>query len=78
MRKHRDGNSNDELSDDALLQREASERREYVRLGDREPHLRDTNYRSLKASKALMHAWERWSRTNIAIRLRGLLSRFSN
>ena len=76
MRKHRDGNSNDELSDDALLQREESERREYVRLGDREPHLRDTNYRSLKASKALMHAWERWSRTNLAIRLRGLLSRF--
>ena len=77
MRKHRDGNSNDELSDDALLQREASERREYVRLGDREPHLRDTSYRSLTASKALMHAWERWNRTNIAMRLRGLLSRFS-
>ena len=76
MRKHRDGNHNDELSDDALQQREESERREYVRLGEREPHLRDTNYRELTGSKALMHAWERWSRTNIAMRLRGLLSRF--
>src|SRR5688500_7873403 len=41
MRKHRDGNHNDELTDDALLQREASERREYIRLGEKEPHLRD-------------------------------------
>ena len=76
MRKHRDGNANDELTDDALQQREASERREYQRLEEREPHLRDTNYRQLKGSNALLHAWERWSRTNLAMRLRGLLSRF--
>ena len=76
MRKHRDGNTNDELTDDALLQREESERREYVRLEEREPHLRDTNYRELTGSKPLLHAWERWSRTSIAVRLRGLLSRF--
>ena len=76
MRKHRDGNHNDELTDDALLQREASERREYDRRGEKEPHLRDTNYRELTGSVALMHAWERWRITNIAMRLRGLLSRF--
>jgi hypothetical protein len=76
MRKHYDGNSNDELTDDELIQREASERREYIRLEGREPHLRDTNYRELTGSKALLHAWERWSRTNIMLRIRGLLSRF--
>jgi hypothetical protein len=75
MRKHHDGNANDELSDDALQQREASERKEYQRLEEREPHLRDTNYRELTGSKALVHAWERWSRTSLALKLRGLLSR---
>jgi hypothetical protein len=74
-RKHRDANDNDELTDDALVEREQSERREYMRLERREPHLRDTNYRELTASKALLHAWERWSRTIIAIRLRGLFTR---
>ena len=75
MAKHYDGNSNEELSDDALLQREASDRREYDRLQEREPHLRDTNYRELTGSKPLLHAWERWSRTNLMVRLRGLISR---
>lgn len=76
MRKHYDGNANEELNDDALQQREASERREYVRLGAREPHLRDTSYRELTASKALLRAWERWNRTNLALTLRGLFSRY--
>ena len=76
MAKHFDGNSNDELTDDALLDREASERREYHRLEKREPHLRDTSYRKLTGSKALLHAWERWSRTDLMVRLRGLARRF--
>jgi len=76
LRRHFDGNSNQELTDDALLQREESERREYIRLEGREPHLRDTRYRELTGSKQLLHAWERWSRTNLMVRLRGLLSRF--
>jgi hypothetical protein len=76
LRTHRDGNDNDELSDDALVEREHSERREYMRLEQREPHLRETTYRALTGSKALLHAWERWSRTSIALRLRGLLARF--
>jgi hypothetical protein len=77
MKKHRDGNASDQLSDNALLQREESERREFMRLEQREPHLRDTNYRALNASRALMHAWERWSKTSIVARLRGLVSRES-
>lgn len=76
MRKYRDGNANDELSDEALVEREHADRREYMRLEKRESHLRDTNYRELKGSKALLHAWERWSRTSLALRLRGLLARF--
>lgn len=76
MAKHYDGNANEELTDDALLQREESERREYNRLENREPHLRDTNYRELTGSKPLMHAWERWSRTELMVRLRGLVRRF--
>src|SRR5437868_14821315 len=76
LKKHYDGNSNGELSDDALLQREESERREYVRLEEREPHLRDTTYRELTGSKVLLHAWERWTKTNIMMKVRGLLSRF--
>lgn len=77
MPTHTDYNANTNLSDDQLVQREASERREYQRLGDKEPHLRETNYRTLRASSALMHAWERWSKTATAMRLRGLLSRWS-
>ena len=73
--KHHDSNANEELTDDALVQREDSERREYERLEGRETHLRDTNYRELTGSKALLHAWERWSRTDIAMRLRGLFRR---
>ena len=76
MRKHRNGNDNDELTDDALQQREESERREYIRLEQKEPHLRDTTYRELTGSRQLLHAWERWKQTSIALQLRGLLSRF--
>lgn len=75
MRRHRDANANEELTDHALTDREASERREYMRLKHREPKLDDTTYRALTASKALMHAWERWRQTSILMRLRGLLRR---
>ena len=74
-RKHYDGNANEELTDDALLSREQSDRREYMRLERREPHLRDTNYRALTASKALLHAWERWWKTTVVARARGLRAR---
>jgi hypothetical protein len=76
LSRHRDGNANAELNDHDLVVREESERREYMRLKKREPHLDDTSYRELTASRALLHAWERWSRTNLLVRLRGLLTRF--
>lgn len=75
MRRHHDSNANEELTDHALTDREASERREYIRLKDREPKLGETTYRALTASKALMHAWERWRQTSILMRVRGLLRR---
>jgi hypothetical protein len=71
-RKHYDGNANEELPDEALIRREESEHREYMRLEDKEPHLRDTNYRELKGSIALISAWERWWKTTIVARARGL------
>lgn len=76
MRKHPDGNDADDVDDDALIQREESERREYIRLEEREPHLRNTSYRALTGSDALLQAWGRWSRTNLLMRLRRLVSRF--
>lgn len=77
MGNHTDYNANVHLTDDQLSEREESERREYMRLERKEPHLRDTNYRTLSASRALLHAWERWSKTTTVMRIRGLLSRRS-
>jgi hypothetical protein len=71
-RKHFDGNDNEHMDDSDLLHRESSERREYNRLLNREPHLGDTNYRTLLGSELLMRAWQRWSETRIAAKLRGL------
>ena len=74
-RRHFDGNANEELTDDALLTREVSERREYMRLERREPHLRQTTYQALSGSKALLHAWNRWWKTTVVARARGLIAR---
>ncbi len=77
MAEHTDYNQNRHLTDDQLSEREEGERREFMRLERKEPHLRDTTYRTLSASRALLHAWERWSRTAAVMRVRGLLSRGS-
>ena len=77
MKKHGDHDRNGELDDSDLLEREAANRHDFLRLAKHEPHLRDTVYRALNASPALMHAWERWSKTSIVVRLRGLLPRHS-
>jgi hypothetical protein len=74
QRKHQDNNANSELTDDALVEREESERREYLRLENREPQHRTTTYRALTASPGLIRAWERWWATKVARRLRGLIS----
>lgn len=72
MKAHFDANAAEQLDDEALLEREASERREFLRLMDREPHLRQTRYRTTKASPALLRAWSRWSSTMLLARVRGL------
>ena len=77
MKKHFDSNANEHLDDETLVEREASERREYLRMMDREPQLRDTTYKRVTASPALMRAWRRWSNTSIIAKLRGLLLRQS-
>jgi hypothetical protein len=76
-RTHRDNNDNSELTDHALVEREESERREYLRLEQREPHLRDTTYGAVKGAPGLIVAWERWWATKVARRLRGLISTVS-
>lgn len=65
--------SNEALSDKDLLDREADQRDEFLRLERCEP--RETTYESLIGSRALMHAWDRWMRTSLTARLRGLLPR---
>jgi hypothetical protein len=74
MAEHRDYNDNSELTDDALVDREEADRREYRRLEEREPELRDTTYQKLDASPGLIKAWDRWWSTKVERRLRGLLS----
>ncbi|HEU4996933.1 MAG TPA: hypothetical protein VFT29_19080 [Gemmatimonadaceae bacterium] len=65
--------SNEALSDKDLLDREADQRDEFFRLERFEPF--ETTYQSLSGSRALMHAWDRWMRTSLTARLRGLLPR---
>ena len=69
---------NDSLTDRDLLDREADQRDEFFRLEEFEPQRRDTTYRFLRGSRALLHAWDRWTRTGVAARLRGLLPRARN
>jgi hypothetical protein len=69
------GRSNESLSDDELLDREAAQRDDFLRREVDEPHLRDTTYRLMQGSRDLLLAWEQWLRTNVAVRLRGLISR---
>jgi hypothetical protein len=69
------GRSNESLSDNELLDREADQRDEFMRREEDEPHLRDTTYRIMQGSRGLLRAWEQWLRTNVAVRLRGLISR---
>ena len=70
-----DGQSNDQLDDRQLLAREQDERDDFRRLEQREPHFRDTTYGVVRASPALVASWERWSKTNLAARMRGILTR---
>jgi hypothetical protein len=71
-RAHTDGNENQHLDDADLQRREESEGREYQRLWDRERRVSQTTYQVLPGSRLLIHAWERWRKTRLAAKLRGL------
>lgn len=71
-RAHSDSTENQHLDDEDLLRREGSEEREYHRLWDRERRVSQTTYKVFPGSRLLLHAWERWTRTQVAARLRGL------
>ena len=66
------------LSDRELRDRESTDRVEYFRLGRLEPPSNGTTYRSIRASRALLEAWRRWSQSSVAVRLRGLVRRKSD
>lgn len=77
MKKHHDGNANAELGDRDLRDREEKDKRELLRLEKMEPGRRESTSSLNEGSGALMHAWERWKATDIAMRLRGLLPKRS-
>lgn len=78
MKKHHDGNANDELGDRDLQDREEKDKRELMRLEKLEPGRRESTPTLSEGSGPLMHAWERWKATDIAMRLRGLLPKRSD
>lgn len=66
---------NDFLDDADLLSREKHQRADFRRLEQEEPHFRDTTYGLVRGSPALIESWERWWKTNLAARMRGLMTR---
>ena len=65
----------DKLDDEELLDRESDEREDFMRIEGTEPQSPGTTYRVLSGSRALIDAWEKWMRTSVSARLRGLLPR---
>lgn len=67
--------SNDSLDDADLLARESEQRSDFRRLEQAEPRFRYTTYGIIRASPALIASWERWWKTNLAARMRGIITR---
>ncbi len=63
------------LSDFELLERESNDRSEFMQLERNEPPTTGTTYREIRASHALLNAWQRWTQSGMAARLRSLLPR---
>ena len=63
------------LSDFELLERESNDRSEFMQLERDEPQSSGTTFREIRASHALLNAWQRWTQSGMAARLRGLLPR---
>ena len=74
MQTH-DGRPTDELDDKELLAQEQEHREDFRRQEAAEPQQRGTTYGVVRGSPALLAAWERWWQTNLAARMRGILSR---
>ena len=72
---HDSSDPNDLLDDADLLSRERDQRDDFKRLEREEPRFRDTTYGVVRGSPALIESWERWWKTNLAARVRGLLTR---
>ena len=70
-----DEQSNDHLDDAGLLSRENDQRADFRRLEQSEPHFRDTTYGIVQGSPALIESWQRWWKTHLDARLRGIMTR---
>jgi hypothetical protein len=72
-----DDDSTDQLDDAQLMTRELRQHDEFERIGRADPRFRDTTYGRVHGSVKLVEAWNRWWKTNVAARARGLVSRGS-
>lgn len=70
-----DGESSDDLDDTELLERERDDREDFRRREEAEPRFRETTYGVIRGSPGLVASWERWWKTNLAARMRGILTR---
>lgn len=74
MQKH-DDRSADQLDDTELLAQEQEHREDFRRHEAAEPQETGTTYGLVRGSPALLASWERWWKTNLAARMRGILTR---
>jgi hypothetical protein len=70
-----DSTSTDHLDDTELLAQEQEDRDDFRRRAAVEPQDHGTTDGVARGSPALVAAWERWWRTNLAARMRGILTR---
>lgn len=71
----RDDDTNDQLDDAELLAREQDDRDDFQRRRQEEPRFDTTTYGVVRGSPGLVASWERWWKTNLAARMRGILTR---
>lgn len=71
----RDDSTNDELDDTELLAREQDDRDDFRRRQEEEPRFDTATYGVVRGSPSLIASWERWWKTNLAARMRGIMTR---
>ena len=72
---HHTDDSSEDLTDRELLDRERNEHDDFRRQESEQPRFRDTTFGVVRGSPRLIAAWERWWKTNLAARMRGILGR---